>query len=37
MERRTKQVSAEFSHGVLKLRLAKAEHAQPQRIEVHVA
>jgi HSP20 family molecular chaperone IbpA len=32
----TGKVSAEFSHGVLKLRIPKAEHAQPRRIEVKV-
>jgi len=31
------QASAEFKHGVLKLRIPKAEHAQPRRIEVRVA
>lgn len=31
------KVNAEFSHGVLKLRIPKAEHAQPRRIEVKVA
>jgi len=31
------QVGAEFNHGVLKLRIPKAEHAQPRRIEVKVA
>ncbi len=31
------QVSAEFLQGVLKLRIPKAEHAQPRRIEVQVA
>jgi HSP20 family protein len=31
------KVSAEFSHGVLRLRIPKAEHAQPRRIEVQVA
>lgn len=31
------KVSAEFNHGVLKLRIPKAEHAQPRRIEVKVA
>ena len=31
------KVSAEFSHGVLKLRIPKAEHAQPKRINVTVA
>ncbi len=31
------QVSAEFSQGVLRLRIPKAAHAQPRRIEVQVA
>jgi len=31
------QVSAEFAQGVLKLRIPKAAHAQPRRIEVRVA
>jgi HSP20 family protein len=31
------KVAAEFSQGVLKLRIPKAEHAQPRRIEVRVA
>jgi HSP20 family protein len=31
------KVNAEFSQGVLKLRIPKAEHAQPKRIEVRVA
>jgi len=31
------KVDAEFEHGVLKLRIPKAEHAQPRRIEVKVA
>ncbi|MEW5771176.1 MAG: Hsp20/alpha crystallin family protein [Pseudomonadota bacterium] len=30
------KVGAEFSHGVLKLRIPKAEHAQPRRVEVKV-
>jgi HSP20 family protein len=30
------KVAAEFNHGVLKLRIPKAEHAQPKRIEVRV-
>ena len=30
-------VSAEFKNGVLVLRIPKAEHAQPRRIEVQVA
>lgn len=33
----TEKVSAEFNQGVLKLRIPKAEHAQPRRIEVKVA
>jgi HSP20 family molecular chaperone IbpA len=31
------KVSAEFNHGVLKLRIPKAAHAQPRRVEVKVA
>jgi HSP20 family molecular chaperone IbpA len=31
------KVAAEFRSGVLKLRIPKAEHAQPRRIEVQVA
>lgn len=31
------QVNAELAHGVLKLRIPKAAHAQPKRIEVRVA
>jgi HSP20 family protein len=31
------QVSAEFNQGVLKLRIPKAAHLQPRRIEVQVA
>jgi HSP20 family molecular chaperone IbpA len=31
------RISAELAHGVLKLRIPKAEHAQPRRIEVKVA
>ena len=31
------KVSAEFRHGVLKLRIPKAEHAQPRRIDIKVA
>ena len=30
------KVSAELSQGVLRLRIPKAEHAQPRRIEVQV-
>jgi HSP20 family molecular chaperone IbpA len=33
----TEKVSAELNHGVLKLRIPKAEHAQPRRIEIKVA
>ena len=33
----TDQVSAEFRNGVLTLRIPKAEHAQPRRIEVEVS
>ena len=32
----TAQISAEFRHGVLSLRIPKAPHAQPRRIEVQV-
>ena len=31
------KVSAELRHGVLKLRIPKAEHAQPRKIEIKVA
>ena len=31
------KVSAEFKHGVVKLRIPKAEHAQPRRIDIKVA
>ncbi len=31
------KVAAELSHGVLRVRIPKAEHAQPRRIEVRVA
>jgi HSP20 family molecular chaperone IbpA len=30
------KVSAEFNHGTLKLRIPKAEHAQPRRIDIKV-
>jgi HSP20 family molecular chaperone IbpA len=32
----SEKASAEFRHGVLKLRIPKAEHAQPRRIEIKV-
>lgn len=32
----TEKVKAEFNHGVLTLRIPKAEHAQPRRVEVKV-
>lgn len=31
------KVEAKFEHGVLTLRIPKAEHAQPKRIEVQIA
>lgn len=31
------KVSAELNHGVLRVRIPKAEHAQPRRIQVQVA
>jgi len=33
----TGKISAEFNQGVLKLRIPKAEHAQPRRIEIKVS
>jgi HSP20 family molecular chaperone IbpA len=33
----TAKVSAEFNQGVLTLRIPKAEHAQPRRIEIRAA
>lgn len=33
----SEKVSAEFQHGVLKLRIPKAEHLQPRKITVQVA
>jgi len=33
----SEKVGAEFRHGVLKLRIPKAEHAKPRKIEVQVA
>lgn len=32
----TSKVSAEFKHGVLSLRIPKADHAQPRRIDIKV-
>jgi HSP20 family protein len=36
-ELNTEKVDAEFRQGVLKLRIPKAEHAKPRRIEVQVS
>lgn len=33
----SEKATAEFNHGVLKLRIPKAEHAQPRRIDIKVA
>lgn len=33
----TAKVSAEFKHGVLSIRIPKAEHAQPRRIDINVS
>ena len=33
----TGKVSAEFKHGVLSLRIPKAEHAQPRRIDIKLS
>ena len=33
----TGKVSAEFKHGVLRLRIPKAEHAQPRKIDIKVS
>lgn len=33
----SEKVSAEFNNGVLKLRIPKAEHLQPRRVEIKVA
>lgn len=33
----TTKVAAEFKQGVLKLRVPKAEHAQPRRVDIKVA
>lgn len=33
----TQKVSAELANGVLRVRIPKAEHAQPRRIQVNVA
>ena len=36
-ELNSEKVGAEFKQGVLKLRIPKAEHAKPRKIEVQVA
>ena len=36
-ELETGKVSAEFKHGVLSLRIPKAEHAQPRRIDINAS
>jgi HSP20 family protein len=33
----SEKVAAEFNHGVLKLRIPKAAHAQPRKIEIKVS
>ena len=33
----SEKAAAEFNHGVLKLRIPKAQHAQPRKIEIKVA
>lgn len=33
----SEKASAEFKHGVLRLRIPKAEHVQPRKIEIKVA
>jgi len=33
----SEKVAAEYQHGVLKLRIPKAEHAQPRRVQVELA
>ncbi len=33
----TEKVSAEFNQGVLRLRIPKAQHAQPRKVEIKVA
>lgn len=33
----TAKVSAEFNNGVLKLRIPKAEHAQPRKVQIKVS
>ena len=36
-ELNSEKVGAEFRQGILKLRIPKAEHAKPRKIEVQVA
>jgi HSP20 family molecular chaperone IbpA len=36
-ELNSEKATAEFNHGVLKLRIPKAEHAQPRKIDIKVA
>ena len=33
----SEKATAEFKHGVLKLRIPKAEHAQPRKIQINVS
>jgi len=31
------KIAAEMAHGVLKLRIPKAEHAQPRKVQIRVS